>query len=287
MNVHVLGFRHKNLSITDRLIKGFESKGVDCSFEKRADFVIALDPGFYEQGLQYDCFKIFNILDVPIHLLDKLPINKIKNELKNCDSITSISEFTKSQCKKYYGFDSEVTYSPISPVKNFSYKKVIPFLYVGRANDPNKRFSLVKEALIKLGISQQNLVVCGPEDPMFGNYQGIVSDHDLNYIYNKSKFLLFPSAIEGIGMPMIESAICGCVPLTTEDNLTSKEFGFDEYSCKPNSDALAKKIIELVNIDLSEQISSKASLIEDKFQANNVAEKYLRIYENRSNRVSL
>jgi glycosyltransferase involved in cell wall biosynthesis len=119
------------------------------------------------------------------------------------------------------------------------------FLYVGRANDPIKRIKLVYDSIIKIPQYLKNIKICGSENPGFGNYLGVVSDKDLNRLYNSSKFVLLPSKAEGIGLPMIEGMICGAIPITCSDNLTAKEFSPPDFICEPNSQAIANKIEEL------------------------------------------
>ena len=50
---------------------------------------------------------------------------------------------------------------------------------------------------------------------------------------------------EGIGLPMIEGMICGCVPITCSDNETAKEFLPSDFICEPNSQSIVKKIDDL------------------------------------------
>ena len=46
-------------------------------------------------------------------------------------------------------------------------------------------------------------------------YFSSIKNEDLINLYKKSKFLLFPSLEEGLGIPLIESQICGCRVITT------------------------------------------------------------------------
>ena len=121
------------------------------------------------------------------------------------------------------------------------------FLYVGRANDPVKRISLVRDSLNKIPEAINTIKICGSENPGFGNYLGVVPDKNLNELYNASKFVLLTSSAEGIGLPMIEGMICGSIPITCSDNLTAKEFSPEEFICEPNPQAIIKKIEYLNN----------------------------------------
>jgi glycosyltransferase involved in cell wall biosynthesis len=121
----------------------------------------------------------------------------------------------------------------------------MPFLYVGRANDPRKRFSLIKESFKKYQELHKGLMICGSEDPKFGVYAGILSDEDLNLAYNTFKFLLLPSSFEGLGLPMIEAMIAGSIPITCRDNLTAVELCPQEFICNPDPQSFMAKLIEI------------------------------------------
>ena len=69
---------------------------------------------------------------------------------------------------------------------NESIKKDNAFLYVGRANDPIKRIGLLKEALLKTINGVNEIIICGSENPGFGNYLNVVTDEKLNELYNSS-----------------------------------------------------------------------------------------------------
>ena len=47
-------------------------------------------------------------------------------------------------------------------------------------------------------------------------YFSSIKNEDLINLYKKSKFLLFPSLEEGLGIPLIEAQICGCRVVTTD-----------------------------------------------------------------------
>jgi len=71
---------------------------------------------------------------------------------------------------------------------------------------------------------------------------GIVSDEKLNYNYNITKFYLATSYNEGLCLPMIESLICGCIPITCLDMTTASEFIPEEFLTEPNQEKIAQKI---------------------------------------------
>ena len=153
------------------------------------------------------------------------------------------------------------------------------FLYVGRANDPIKRFSLVQESLLKIKDGIKNIKICGAENPGFGNYLGYVSNKELIELYNSSKYVFLTSKAEGIGLPMIESMICGSIPITCSDNETAKEFLPTDFICDPNAESIVKHIEELndkydYKRDLAIKLGKK---FKEQFDKINIAKNILNI----------
>ena len=114
---------------------------------------------------------------------------------------------------------------------------------------------MVRESLSKINNSINEIKICGSENPGFGNYLGVISDIELNKIYNSSKFVLLPSKAEGIGLSTIEAMICGSIPVACSDNETAKEFLPTDFICEPDSQAIVNKITEI-----NKQYESKREL---------------------------
>ena len=235
-----------------RIKEGMKKLGHVLSDES-PDLIYSNDPRGYEKALQIKrkypkAYLILNFLDIPWHLpnIQKQTELLVKNYFFKADIITAISFKVKKDIAKFYNKKVHVIYNPIKDVYfDENVKKNNIFLYVGRASDPVKRFSLVRESLLKIKDGEKNIKICGSQNPNFGNYLGIIKDHELNKLYNSSKYVLLPSSAEGIGLPMIEGMICGAIPITCSDNLTSKEFSPSDFICKPNAESLVKKIEEL------------------------------------------
>ena len=234
-----------------RIKEGIQNLGHILS-EESPDLIYANDPTGYNKAMILkkkfpNSYLIFNFLDVPWHLpnVDKQTKLLVEHFLAKADAVTVISFKVKKDLAKFLDRKIEVIYNPIKDVfHDKSIKKNNTFLYVGRANDPIKRIDLV-EGLSKIKNGIKEVKICGSENPGFGNYLGIISDIELNKLYNSSKFVLLPSKAEGIGLPMIEGMICGAIPITCSDNLTAKEFSPSEFICEPNAQSLVNKIEEL------------------------------------------
>ena len=296
MKIKILGWRDEEISIVNRLEKGFEELNHEVvHWNEQPDLLIAINPDVYDEAIKTQVaengLKIFNILDIPEHLLDIYPLDEIKDKLKEADIITCISKSTKKQVKKHLKKNAEVVYTPSLEIENVPRQRDIDFLYVGRANDPNKRFRLILQSLTDAGMPHNSLHVCGPEPTSHGVYHGVVTSSQLNELYNQSKAVLLPSKVEGIGLSMIEGAMAGAIPITCNDNPTAKEFGLDEFSVDPTTDAYSRAMM-MTLMDYQGKKEKLFGIVQkqdffDKFNKATVAKKYIKLYEDRLNSVSV
>ncbi len=256
--------------------------------EDSPELIYSNDPTGYEKAMFLkkkfpNSFLIFNFLDVPWHMpnVDKQTKLLVEHFLAKSDAVTAISFKVKQDLAKFLDKKIEVIYNPIKDVfYDESIKKNNTFLYVGRANDPIKRISLLKTALSKNANGTIDIKICGSEDPGFGTYLNVVSDQELNRLYNSSKYLLLPSKAEGIGLTMIEAMICGSLPIACSDNKTAKEFLPKDFICEPNAQSISDKIEELnkeydAKRKLALEYGKKYKIQFDKI---NVAKKILSVF---------
>jgi glycosyltransferase involved in cell wall biosynthesis len=233
-----------------RIRRGFLFLGETLD-KQNPDLIYSNDPEHFEEAIKLKKekggFLILNVLDIPWHIKEfNEVINKWIKFLREADAITTISSTVKVDLEKIIDRRVNVVYNPVKDVDyNKEIKKDNLFLYVGRANDPNKRIILTYEALTYIENGISSIKICGSENPNFGNYLGLVSDDDLNYLYNASKYTFLTSKNEGIGLSMIEAMICGSIPITCKDNLTAREFCPQEFMAEPNPKAIVEKILEL------------------------------------------
>ena len=273
-----------------RIKEGMKNLGHILS-EKSPSLIYANDPTGYNKALILkkkfpSSYLILNFLDVPWHFpnIDKQTKLLVEQFLTKADAVTVISFKVKKDLAKFLNKKIEVIYNPIKDVfHDKSIKKNNTFLYVGRANDPIKRIDLVKESFLKIKNSGEEIKICGSENPGFGNYLGVISDIELNKLYNSSKFVLLPSKAEGIGLPMIEGMICGAIPITCSDNLTAKEFSPSEFICEPNAQSLVNKIEEL-----DKEYENKRKIVlkmgekyKIQFDKKNIARNIINIFDSR------
>jgi len=272
-----------------RIKEGMQTLGHILS-QDSPDLIYCNDPIEFQKAIDLKkknpkAFLILNILDIPWHFTN---INKIieiwKNFLIQADAVTTISLKVKKDLSQLLDKKIYVIYNPIKDVYyDENVKKNNMFLYVGRANDPIKRIGLVRESLTKIPDGLKSIKICGSENPGFGNYLGVVSDQELNKLYNSSKYVYLPSKAEGIGLTMIEAMICGAVPITCSDNLTAKEFSPKNFICEPKAQSIADKINELnkeytINRNLALEYGKKYKV---QFDKKNIAENIINIFNSK------
>jgi len=270
-----------------RIKEAMQSLGHILS-EDSPEMIYSNDPTGYEKAMLLkkkfpNSFLIFNFLDVPWHMpnVDKQTKLLVEHFLAKSNAVTVISHKVKHDLAKFLDKKIEVIYNPIKDVfYDENIKKNNTFLYVGRANDPIKRISLLKTALSKTTNGIMDIKICGSENPGFGTYLNVVSDQELNRLYNSSKYLLLPSKAEGIGLTMIEAMICGSLPIACSDNKTAEEFLPKDFICEPNAQSISVKIEELnkeyhVKRKLALEYGKKYKIQFDKI---NIAKKILGVF---------
>ena len=273
-----------------RIKKAMQSLGHILS-EDSPEMIYSNDPTGYEKAMCLkkkfpSSFLIFNFLDVPWHMpnVDKQTKLLVEHFLAKSDAVTAISYKVKKDLAKFLDKKIEVIYNPIKDVfYDESIKKNNTFLYVGRANDPVKRTNLLKQAFSKTVNGIIDIKICGSEDPGFGTYLNVVSDQELNKLYNSSKYLLLPSKAEGLGLTMIEAMICGSLPIACSDNETAKEFLPKDFICEPNSQSILDKIEELnKEYDVKRKLALKyGKKYKIQFDKMSIAKKILSIFNSR------
>ena len=200
----------------DRIKQGFIDNGCQLTSLEEAELIYFNDPNSYDLEVKIKNSKakvIFNVLDIPFHLIDsqrydvsRYPViempsywkkdfnpHNLFDKLKICDAVTCICNEVQWQLKNWGNIESTVIHNPVKDVSYlnlFDHQKFVnkkgnlyKYLYVGRANDPNKRFKIIYETMKLLGDKSDTLAVIGSENPNWGDYYGVVDDINLNIFY--------------------------------------------------------------------------------------------------------
>ncbi len=196
---------------------------------------------------------IFNVLDLPFWTA-RWPeyLALWREQLPLAAKVTCISKTVQAQLKEHLNVDAEVIYYPSKKVTPTGVKKYPKFkvALVGRVSDPSKRAGLAVQALVRAGFNEDEVAVVGPEWLGYGTRMGVVSDEVLNDIYNSVDYVMMMSRWEGLGLPALEAAMAGAIPIVAPDLSTFNEFWADSplglhYQLLNSPDSIAKLIREI------------------------------------------
>ncbi len=147
------------------------------------------------------------------------------------------------------------------------------FLYVGNAY-PHKNVELLIRAAEK---ANKKIIFVGREDYFYKRH-GIkprtVSDTELTTLYKEATALVFPSLMEGFGLPVLEALRAGCPVIASDIPVFHELFGdaityFDPYSVNDLVTKLQNPPAKPKNIEK----------ILQKFSWRKMAEETLAVYE--------
>lgn len=159
----------------------------------------------------------------------KLIFEKAMNASIKCNEIVAISEETANDLNKYYNIDQEdihvirqaiANHFHLQPSENDSYT-------VGTVSNLNnrKRVDILIKAFLKANINNSKLLI-GGKGPQLEQlmkltnnddrikFLGFIPDNKMNEFYNSLDVFVFPSFMEGYGLPMVEAMAC-CKPVIT------------------------------------------------------------------------
>lgn len=274
-----------------RIKDGFMALNHEINYD-HPDIIYANDPGGFKEALELknktNGFLILNILDIPWCLPEvQTYIKNWSQYLNLADAVTTISRKVEKDLQQFVNKNIHIIFNPTKDVYyDENIKKDNLFMYVGRANDPNKRIHLVYQTLSNIQDGINSIKICGSENPCFGQYLGVIPDLDLNILYNRTKYVFLTSKIEGIGLSMIEGMICGCIPITCDDNETAIEFLPKDFICQPNPQSILQKIIELNNnySNYHKLALQYGKQYKDQFNKITIAKNILNVYNQKNER---
>lgn len=220
-------------------------------------------------------------------------------------SLISISNYTKNDIVKTTGCKKNIPVIPNSIVFDVSKQQKIPELtskkyildlnaYVSKKNPMTllKAFALIKDK------TDLDLVFCGgyKEELLWNEMQQFIKDNRLsnrvkmlfrvtdeerNWLLTNAAIFVTPSLFEGFGRTPVEAAICGIPVISTkETSLYEATQGLCTYVENPEDEKeLADKIIDLIkNYPSEKTLSEIAQKLEERYQKENCAKLYLRIF---------
>lgn len=155
-----------------------------------------------------------------------------------------------------------------APYKNYT-------LAVQVAAAANMRLKIVGA---KLNDTEKSMT----EDIIGKNYEefGHIDNSTLNKLYNKAFALLYPSAYEGFGLPVVEAQKAGC-PVLALNNSSIKEVIGDKEQLveQPNVNSFCKQIEKLKEEAYRNIIIQKGIKNAQQFTWDNTFHQYIKLYK--------
>ncbi len=225
--------------------------------------------------------------------------------LVRAKAIIAVSETTKKEIIDHFQIPAEkitVTYEGVDEKIAISHKRIIRepyFLYVGNAYPhKNLEFLLIAFRTLKLQPEkvspfQAKLVLVGKDDFFYQSVKKLVhtfnlekkvvffgqaSDTELSNLYAHALALVFPTFMEGFGLPALEALAVGCPVICSDIPVFHEILGnlplyFDPSDPKSLIDILLK--IEKTSFRVDEK---KANTLLTRYNWTDMANKTLQLY---------
>lgn len=227
-------------------------------------------------------------------------LNKVAHK---SNRIITPSEYTKHDLIEFSGIPEEkvtVTYEAAGtildkeePLKYLENKRFI--MYLGRAEPyKNNRGLMQAHQLLLAKFSDLELVLVGKKDTYrtadeawafeqgFRNvtFTGFVSDAQSTWLYRHCQAYVFPSFMEGFGLPALEAMTAGAATISSDATCLPEIYDdaalyFDAHNIKD----MANKIEKLLNDEtLKKSLQKKGALRSKQFSWKRMAEQTLAAY---------
>ena len=202
----------------------------------------------------------------------------IRSSLKKAQAIIAISQFTKQEILETFGLDEErvhvvhcasgiITQNPDRAKEVLAINYGITYRYILSVNtiEPRKNLiGMVKayEMLREYHGIKEHLVIVGKMGWDFENtldyinkskhrdqikLVGFIPASDLAYFYQNASLFVYPSLMEGFGIPPVEAMKSGCPTLTSNTSSLPEVMQYKEMMFDPkNTKEIADKCLRLL-----------------------------------------
>ena len=161
-----------------------------------------------------------------------------KCALRKADVVVAISEETKQSVIRLFGISAErIKVVPLSYVPLGEKKDALPvpdyfFLFAGVLKERKNVAGVIRAfSLFAQSDNSYELLIAGKQEGVYAEsllrlvcelgvekrvrFLGYVTDAQLAYLYSKAQAFVFPSFIEGFGMPVLEAMNAGLTVITS------------------------------------------------------------------------
>ncbi len=233
----------------------------------------------------------------------------MKIGIKRAVAILAISQTTKDEIiSHYHVFRDKITVTPDALDENFqrvanqqkrqNYYSFQYILYVGNAYPHKNLEKLVDAFSILVRTHNVKLVLAGDDHYFYPRlkkyvqkkqlakkvvFYGNADDRELVNLYSFARCLVFPSRMEGFGLPNLEALICGCLPVVSDIPVFKEIWGNKLIYFNPQKpENIAVKIREVLDYpkDIYQKKVREAERIVYDYQWPDTARETLESYEN-------
>lgn len=245
-------------------------------------------------------FVLYKLKRLAYHIITRIGVRR-------ASFIAVISQTTKREVEDHYGKNKPIllTYDALDshftelvkthkPKKNYDFDYI---LYVGNAY-PHKNLERLVDAFALIKKTQKiKLILAGNDEFFFPRLKkyvgkrglgddiiffGNANDEQLIDLYYFAKCLVFPSLMEGFGLPNLEAVICGCIPVVSNIPVF-KEIWKDIFPMFDPYDIMEMKrmLVKTVNMNIKEKavILEKAKKITSGYTWKKTAQMTLDLYQ--------
>lgn len=237
------------------------------------------------------------------HAKQKVGKYVFKKALRDNNHIIAVSEFTRKALLKLEPVDPSkiTTVYEASDVNNTTPKKIsLPFksyiLYVGQQSD-YKNIKRLGDAhqILKAKYPQLGLVLAGKKntsalknEEYFAtqNYKDIfftdfIPDEQLSWLYTNAEAYIFPSLMEGFGLPGLEAMEHNTAVISSNATCLPEVYGKAAHYFNPTDTSdIARAIDEILsNDDLKQSLIRRGQQQVKKYSWQKMAKETLHLYE--------
>ena len=264
---------------------------------RESDVYHALSPleSFYLNSKK----SVVTVLDIiPIKLVEmgyndfqskitKLIFKKAIEKAIKSQEIVAISEETANDLNTYFGVDLE----EIHVVRTSIHQNFIPMYKkhdthtIGTVSHLNsrKRVNILIKSFLEANIENSRLLI-GGKGPELDNlkklskndsrieFLGFIPDDKLNEFYNSLDIFVFPTIMEGYGLPIVEAMACGKQVITLEDAFIPRDI-------KNKTHVSSNLAADLKKMDFYCDINRNLKFA-DKHSPENMKKEMAKIYRN-------
>ena len=230
-------------------------------------------------------------------------IAEIEKKIHRAKVITYISHFSKSQVHRFIKIPQDKTekviYNGVEIDKNHisprpQYIGERPFLFSIGGLREKKNFKVLIDFMRLL--PQYDLIIAGENNTRYGEEMkerirelgmqdriilpGIISEAEKNYLYKHCEALVYPSLLEGFGLPVIEAMLWG-KPVICSDKTSLPEIGGKYAFYWENFDPqYMKEVFDKAMEKFNNDKEFRRSMLEyaSKFSWQNNVNQYLQIF---------